>query len=111
MKHDFRDQPNGEAADRFRLWLEQETIASLRKSYGDRESTKSAIFLYVNRAYESRSPESEIGGLFGTCLVRAGFSEEDKAQLFSWLEFFTEIAAPSIVAPNMRTRTTDRDRS
>ncbi|HMF19794.1 MAG TPA: hypothetical protein VKE98_21495 [Gemmataceae bacterium] len=93
MKHDFRKQPDGKAAKRFCSWLEQETIDSLRRSYGDGEATKSAIFLFVNRAYEAHMPEAEIGELFGRCIVRAGFREEEEEPCFVWLEHFGQIAA------------------
>lgn len=92
MKHDFRKQLSGELANAFYSWLEQETIDSLRRSYGDGESTKGAIFLFVNRAYEAHMPETQIGELFGRCMVRAGFREQDEEPAFSWLEHFSQIA-------------------
>lgn len=92
MKHDFRAQPSGNAADSFCLWLEQETIESLRKAYGDNEATKGAIFLFVNRAYEAHMPESKIGEMFGTSMVRASFQEQDEEPVFSWLEQFGQLA-------------------
>jgi hypothetical protein len=93
MKHDFRQQPSGEAAEQFCSWLEQETTASLRHSYGDAEATKSAIFLYVNRAYEAHMPGEQIGKMFGKCIARAGFREQDDEPAFAWLEFFGQLAA------------------
>jgi hypothetical protein len=93
MKHDFRQEPTGEPAERFCSWLEQETIDSLRRSYGDGEATKSAIFLFVNRAYEAHMPEEQIGQLFAKSIVRAGFREEDEEPAFAWLEHFGQIAA------------------
>lgn len=92
MKHDFRTQPTGEAADRFCSWLEQETIEMLRRSYGDAEATKSTIFLFVNRAFEAHLPEAEIGAMFGKCIVRAGFQEQDEEAVFAWLDFFGQLA-------------------
>jgi hypothetical protein len=92
MKHDFAEQPDGEAADRFRAWLQSETIDSLQRTFGDAEGTKSAVFLFVNRAYESHMPEDQIGRIFGRCIVRAGFRKEDEPVLFDWLEFFAGIA-------------------
>jgi hypothetical protein len=83
MKHDFRLQSSGEAAERFCLWLEQETVAMLRRSYGDAEATKGAIFLFVNRAYESHMPEPKIGGMLGKCIVHAGFREQDEEPAFA----------------------------
>jgi hypothetical protein len=74
MKQDFRQQPCGEAAQRFCSWLEQDTVAMLRRSYGDAEATKGAIFLFVNRAYESHMPEARIGELFGKCKTRNRYS-------------------------------------
>jgi hypothetical protein len=93
MRHDFRREGFGEAADRFRSWLERETTDSLRQAYGNAEAVKTSIFLFVNRAYEAHMPEAEIGGLFGRCLVHAGFREEDEAPAIAWLEFFGQLAA------------------
>ena len=93
MKHDFRLHPSGESADRFCSWLEQETTESLRRSYGDGEATKSAIFLFVNRAHEAHMPDDQIGGMFGKCFVRAGFQEQDEEPAFAWLEHFGQLAA------------------
>ena len=93
MKHDFLVQRTGDAADRFCSWLEQETIDSLRRSHGDAEGTKAAIFLFVNRAYEAHMPESKIGEMFGVCIVRAGFSEADEEPAFALLEELGQLAA------------------
>jgi hypothetical protein len=93
MKHDFHTQPCDDAAERFCSWLEQETIESLRHSYGDGEATKSAIFLFVNRAYEAHMPEAQIGQTFGRCIVRAGYREQDEEPVFAWMDHFGQIAA------------------
>jgi hypothetical protein len=93
MKHDFRQQATGDAADRFRAWLERETINSLRHAYGNAEATKTSIFLFANRAYEAHMPEGEVGRLFGKCLVRAGFREDEEEPAIAWLEFFGVLAA------------------
>ena len=92
MKHDFRNRTDGAEADRFRGWLERETVDSLRRGYGDGEAAKAAIFLFVNRAYEAHMPEPEIGALFGRCVVQGGFREEDEEPAFVWLEHFAAIA-------------------
>jgi hypothetical protein len=91
MKHDFRQQPSGEAAECFCSWLKEETTASLRRSYG--EATKSAIFLLVNRAYEAHMPEPQIGEMFGKRIVQAGFLEQDEESAFAWLDHFSQLAA------------------
>ena len=93
MKHDFRQQPSGAAAEQFCSWLEQETTASLRQSYGDGEATKSAISLFVNRAYEAHMPEAQIGEMFGKCIVRAGFREQDEEPAFAWLAHFGQLTS------------------
>jgi len=93
MKHDFRQQPSGAAAEQFCSWLEQETTASLRQSYGDGEATKSAISLFVNRAYEAHMLEAHIGEMFGKCIVRAGFREQDEEPAFAWLEHFGQLTS------------------
>jgi hypothetical protein len=92
MKHDFSDEPGGEAAERFLNWLEQEMIDMLRRTAGDAEGTKAAIFLFVNRAYEAHMPEQQMAKLFGKCFVRAGRPEEEEDTAFDLLEFFAEIA-------------------
>ena len=92
MKHDFRQEPSGDAADRFLSWLERETVTALQRAYGDADATKAAIFLYANRAYEAHMLEEQIGGLFGTCLFRAGFPEENENGAFDWLEFYAQVA-------------------
>jgi hypothetical protein len=92
MKHDFRNRTDEAEADRFRCWLEQETVDSLRRGYGDSEATKAAIFLFVNRAHEAHMPAPEIGAFFGGCVVGAGFREEDEGPAFDWLEHFAAIA-------------------
>jgi hypothetical protein len=91
-KHDFRIEPRGEAADRFRAWLENETIEDLRRCHGDAEGLKTMIFLYVNRAYEAHMPDEEIGKLFGKCFVRAGFGQQDQDFAFDMLQFLGDIA-------------------
>ena len=92
MQHDFRQQPEGEAADRFLEWLEQETISYLQRCLGDWEALKGGIFLYVNRAYEAHMPEDQIGGLFGKSFVRAGWTQADEMAAYDMLEFFGRIA-------------------
>jgi hypothetical protein len=99
MKYDFRYGLRGDMADSFCSWLEQVTIESLSRSYGDGEATKAAIFLFVNRAYEARMPESKIGEMFGKCIVRAGFQERDEEAVFAWLEHFGQIAAKVYACP------------
>ena len=92
MKHDFRKEPDGTEDTRFREWLEDETIEALKRDYGDGEATKATVFLFVNRAYEAHMPEDEIAELFGKCVVRAGYREEDEEAVFSWLDAFGQIA-------------------
>jgi hypothetical protein len=93
VNHDFRKQPGGYEAARFLSWLEQETVQGLQRSYGDAEATKAVIFLYVNRAFEAHMLEPQVGQLFGKCIVRAGFNEEDEEPAFAWLESFAQVAA------------------
>jgi hypothetical protein len=92
MKHDFRTAPDGEAAERFRAWLERETTDGLKRAFGNPESTKTVIFLFVNRAFEAHMPEQMIGQTFGKCIARAGLGEPDQEAAISWLEAFAELA-------------------
>jgi len=91
-KHDFSREPTGVAADDFRLWLEDQTIDMLRRTLDDPEGTKTAIFLFVNRAYEAKMPDGEIGRMFGKCFVRSGHPQDDQDAAFDLLEFLGEIA-------------------
>ena len=93
MKHDFRKKLSGDEANAFLAWLERETIDLLQRTRDDAEGTKTAIWLYVNRAFQAHMSEQEIGSLFGTCFVRAGRPEEDEAFAFDMLEFLGEMAA------------------
>lgn len=92
MKHDFRIESIGPAADRFCDWLLSETTDSLARDYGDAEATKTSIFLFVNRAIEARLPDARVAEIFGKSLVRAGYQEQDEASALAWLESFTEIS-------------------
>ena len=92
MKHDFSKQPDGADAERYSAWLLSETCNSLKAGYGDGESTKSTIFLYVNRAYESKMPEKQLAQLFAKAVLSAGYTEQEQEALFAWLEHFGEIA-------------------
>ena len=97
MKHDFQTDPTGEAATEFRTWLERETIDMFRRPKGD--GLESAIFLYVNRAYEAHMPEEQIGAIFGHCFARAGFPSDADAAAFDLLEYFAQIAKAVHSAP------------
>lgn len=92
MKHDFSKQPDGSDADRFISWLQDETTSSLRSSYGDLESLKTSLFLYANRAYESRLEEDRIYNLLAISIVHAGYAEEEEAPVFDVFESFAQIA-------------------
>ncbi len=92
MNHDFRKQPAGADADRFLAWLERETVDTLKRSRGDVQQTKAAIFLYANRAYEAHLPEAQIGALFGKCFAGAGLPAEDEETAFDHLEFVAQLA-------------------
>lgn len=93
MKHDFHECRTGDDGERILAWLEDETVQLLRRSYGDREATKGAIFLFAHRAYEAHLPETAICDLFGRCIARAGFPPEDDDAMFSWFEQAGQIAA------------------
>ena len=92
MKHDFRADPSSTQAEAFLEWLESETTSALRRDRGDAEATKSSVFLYVNRAYEAGLPDHLIGGMFGRCVVGAGFNEAEQEPAFDLLEALAEIA-------------------
>jgi hypothetical protein len=72
---------------------ERNRIDCLKRSIGDAEATRCAIFLFANRAYEARMPEGEIGAMFGKCFVRAGFREGNEKAAFDLLELFGQIAS------------------
>lgn len=102
VKHDFREQSEGEAAEQFLAWLERETIDMLQRTRDDAEGTKTAIFLFVNRAYEAHLPEEQIGELFGKCFVRAGHHESNQDVAFDLLEFCAQIAQATHGEPGLR---------
>ncbi len=93
MKYDLRHDPDSAEAKAFLDWLAVETTESLRRCRGDAEQAKAGIFLFVNRAYEAHMPEAKIGEMFGICLVRAGYAEEEEDSMLSWLEVFGQVAA------------------
>lgn len=64
----------------------------LRRTIGDAEGTKTAIFQFVNRAYEAKMPDREIGGMFGTCFVRASHPQDEEEAAWDLLEFLGEVA-------------------
>ena len=92
MKHDFSINPTGDEADKFINWLREETISSLKTSHGDLEKLKSSLFLYVNRAYESKLNEDEIYKLLAVAIVRAGYCENEEGPVFDLFESFSQIA-------------------
>jgi len=92
MTYDFKTSLVGAAADRFLAWFEAETVDELQRAYGDGDATKGTIFLYVNRAYESHMPERMIAEMFGKCIVRAGYREEDEEPASAWFESLAAIA-------------------
>ena len=94
MKHDFRLQPTGDAAQKFLEWLESETAASLRCARGDGDQTKAVIFIYANRACESHMTSEQIGELFGRCVIDAGYQEDPEIDAAcAWLDHSVQIAA------------------
>jgi hypothetical protein len=92
LKHDFSKQPDGTEANEFISWLLSETVKALIKDYGNAETTKTSIFLYVNRAFESKMPEKQIAEIFAKAVVAVGYCEKEQEVLFAWLEYFGEIA-------------------
>lgn len=92
MKHDYRSDSDSEQAQAFLSWLESETTAALARDHGNLETVRSSVFLFVNRAYEAGLPDALIGRMFGGCLAKAGFSEQDQDPVFDLLEFYAETA-------------------
>jgi len=91
-RHDFSREPTGAAADHFRQWLEQTTTDMLRRTIGDAEGTKTAIFLFANRAYEAKMADREVWQTFGKCFGRSGHPQSDEEAAFDLLEFIGDIA-------------------
>lgn len=92
MKHDFRIESTGIAADSFCEWLQSETTTALVRDYGNAEATKASIFLFVNRAFEAHLPESKVAEFFGKSVARAGYSEQEQEPAFAWFETFVNVA-------------------
>ena len=92
MKCDFRTERDDGKRDEFCTWLRDEVIADLRSNYGDRERTKTALFLFANRACEAHLPDAMIGEIIGVAVARAGYFEREQAAVFDWVELFVETA-------------------
>jgi len=91
-EHDFSVESTGEGADQFKARLEEETTELLLRSRGDAERTKTAIFLFVSRAYKAKMPQDKIGALFAKCFICAGRLPEEQDTACGHLEFFGAIA-------------------
>ncbi|HEY6166875.1 MAG TPA: hypothetical protein VI454_02460 [Verrucomicrobiae bacterium] len=82
MKFDARTDSSPEKKTAFTAWLLEETISTLRRSAGDPEGLKTAVFLYFNRAYEAGIPPDEVTDLLGvgpaSAMSPASLSKKDK---------------------------------
>ncbi len=78
MKYDLRQDPNEEHKGDFLAWLFDTTVADLRRSRSEPERIRSAIFLYLHRAYEARIDPEEVVELLGvsdpSILSSAGYT-------------------------------------
>ena len=92
MKHDDSDKSDGANTDKFESQLLEQTIENLKDSYGDLEAVKSSLFLFVNRAYESKLAEENISEILGVAVVRARYSEAEEDWAFEIADKFAEIA-------------------
>lgn len=92
MKHDYHNDPDSDEALQFLSWLESETAEALRADYGNLESVKSSVFLYVNRAYEAGLPDGLVGQIFGRCIAKAGYTEEEQDAVLDLLESLASVA-------------------
>lgn len=93
MKHDFPSDCDSDSAQAFINWLESETVSARRRgrNNADAESLKASVFLYVNRAYEAGLPDNVVGGTFGRCIARAGYTEEEQDSVFDLLESLADV--------------------
>ena len=92
MKHDYRSDPDSDKASQFLEWLQSQTAAALSRDHGNIDAVASTVFLFVNRAYEAGLPDKLVGRMFGTCIARAGYSEEEQDAVFDLLESQAEVA-------------------
>jgi len=92
MDHDFSIEPEGTKADEFAAWLLAQTISNLTESYGDLEALKGSLFLFANRAYESKMPEEQIAEILGVSIVRAGYTELEEETVYDIVEPLAEVA-------------------
>ena len=77
-------------------WIKEETIAGLKRAGKNTESIRTAVFLYLNRAYEAGLAPDEITDLFGvipdSILAKAKLDQNVEQQAL--IEF--EILDPNI---------------
>ena len=91
MNHDYSTKPEGEKAQEFSAWLLAQTIKNLTDSYGDLGALKSSLFLFANRAYESKMPENKVAETLGVSIVRAGYTELEEEKVYDIFESFIDV--------------------
>jgi hypothetical protein len=103
MKFDARTDSSPERKSAFVAWLLEETTSSLRRAAADAEALKTAVFLYLNRAYEAGLPADEITDLLGvgpqSALSRASLSKKDEEAVFAAFDLFDELTEKVYARP------------
>ena len=76
-------------------WLKSETVSTFERSRGDPERLKAAVFLYLNRAYESGLHADEITDLLGvgaqSIMTRASLSKGDEESILAAFDELDEL--------------------
>ncbi|MDJ0870107.1 MAG: hypothetical protein QNK03_28725 [Myxococcota bacterium] len=65
MKYDLRNDPGAARKPEFLAWLLDTTANDLRAAGSDPEQIKTAVFLFLHRAYEAGIQPEEVVELFG----------------------------------------------
>ena len=97
MKFDARSNTDQKRHDEFVEWLANETAQDLRKSVGQPERIKTAVFVYLHRGYEAHLDPDFIVDLLGvgpkSILNAAGYIGADEETVLDHFEILDPIVS------------------
>lgn len=83
MKYDDRSRPDPIRRERFVAWLGETTVNDFIRSRGKNELLRTAVFLFLNRAYEAHLDPDFVVELLGirpgNIIELAGLDKADEA--------------------------------